>query len=186
MNNKLIFLFLLTIGLVGYDYHQNQPARVAAWTAQENLNLALRGDLDTALQARDKVSALKAEIEQTNQLINQLLTRLPMRSEAGALLEQITTVKKGLRFESVTPKEITSKTVNVKISQPPITGTVTYEQMELALDLLATFREFGKYLDNLEKIPRLIDVIGLKIISFGSGKPMSVKMSVKTYIYGGK
>lgn len=186
MNGKLIVLFLLAVGLVAYDATQNQPHRVAAMNNQENANNLLRNDLAQAIQARDKVMALKQEIEETNALITKLLTRLPMRSEAGALLEQITTVNKGLRFESVTPKGIVSKTVNVKISNPPINGTVTYEQMELGMEMLATFRELGKYLDNLEKIPRLVEVMGLKISSFGAGKPMTVKMSVKTYIYGGK
>ena len=186
MKNKLIVLFLLAIGLVGYDWYYNQPSRRAKMNAQDETNNALRADLATAIQARDKVGGLKQDIEQTNRTINQFLNRLPMRSEAGALLEQITTVKKGIRFESITPGEIVSKTIKVKISQPPVSGTVTYEQLELALNMIATFRELGKYLDNIEKIPRLVEVVGLKMTSSGAGKPMTVKMTVKTYIYGGR
>lgn len=186
MIKHLLVVFVVVVGLVGYDFTKVQPGRNAGIAKQTQTNHALGVDLETARQSRDKVIALKKEINQTTEVIQQLLTRLPRRSEAGALLEQITANPgRGMRFESVIPRGINRKSVNVALTHPPVKGTVTYEELELGLELITTFRHLGKYLERLEQIPRLIEVVGLKISSPGAGKPLAVKMSVKTYIYGG-
>lgn len=186
MIQKLLAVFVLVVGLVGYDYFRVQPGRNVEIARQTQTNHTLGLDLETARQSRDKVIALKKEINQTTEVIQQLLTRLPRRSEAGALLEQITANPgRGMRFESVIPKGINRKTVNVALTHPPVKGTVTYEELELGVELLTTFRNLGRYLERLEQIPRLVEVVGLKVSGTGIGKPLAVKMSVKTYIYGG-
>ena len=111
------------------------------------------------------------------------MKQLPKRHQAGALLKQITEIArdKGLRFDAVTPKDAKKRTFKAKSG-----GKVSFEELQLDLELLTTFPELGKYLESLEKIPRLVDVSALKLEKKKPTDPLAISMHVKTYIYGGK
>ncbi|HQG27822.1 MAG TPA: hypothetical protein PLY73_04645, partial [Candidatus Ozemobacteraceae bacterium] len=91
MNQQVIIAILvISLALVGYDWQYNHPQRQMGVTAQEQTNEKLRQDLNTALDAKAKIATLQADIKKTQALSVELSKQLPKRSEAGALLEQIT------------------------------------------------------------------------------------------------
>ncbi len=187
MNLKVLPILIISIALVGYDFYDQRPKRLGGITSQQTSNQTLVSDLATAKEAQSKIGKVKEDIKNTELQVSELLERLPKKSQAGALLEQITTISanKNIRFESVTPTSTTPKTANVVIQPGGVGGKVSYEEMGVSLELTTGFTDLGKYLENLEQVPRLIDVVGLMLKSTSPGKPLNVKMNIKTYIYGG-
>ncbi|RCK80082.1 MAG: hypothetical protein OZSIB_3586 [Candidatus Ozemobacter sibiricus] len=186
MTRYLIVGLLIVCALVWYDYSQVHPGRTAAILAQTQANQQLQADLETARRVQDQVISLKKDLAETARQMKELAARLPRRSEAGTLLEQLTTTKgPGMRFEAVTPKPPARKTVNVELSNPPVKGTVTYEEQEVHLEILTTFRHIGRYLATLEQLPNLIEVTGLRLSTPAPGKPLGVTLIVKIFVYGG-
>lgn len=187
MNQKLIVILIISLAVVGYDYYNNHPARMIRAASQEQANETLNKDLQTALEAKSKIAILKADIAKTQALSDELVKQLPKRSEAGALLGQITTTlaTKRMRFESVTPAALVSKSVGIRLKASDPVAQVKYEEMELSLELYTSYRELGAYLEGLEKISRLVDVDGLLVTVPLKPGPLAIKMRVKTYMYGG-
>jgi len=183
----LIVILVASLALVGYDYQYNHPARQTDVSAQEQANEKLRQDLSTALDAKAKIATLQAEIQKTQALSAELSQQLPKRSEAGALLEQITTTSttKRMRVDSVTPATVAAKSLGIRLAPSDPVAQVKYEEMELSLEMHTFYRDLGAYLESLEKIPRLIDVDGLQMLAPSKPGPLGIKMRVKTYIYGG-
>ncbi|MBP7635476.1 type 4a pilus biogenesis protein PilO [Candidatus Ozemobacteraceae bacterium] len=188
MNQQIVIVLLvISLALVGYDWQYNQTPRQIAVAAQEQTNEKLRQDLNTALDAKAKIATLQAEIKKTQTLSAELSKQLPKRSEAGALLEQITTtsVTKRMRIDSVTPAALVAKSVGIRLAPNDPVAQVKYEEMELSLEMHTFYRDLGAYLETLEKIPRLIDVDGLQVTAPVKPGPLGIKMRVKTYICGG-
>ncbi len=188
MNQQIIIVMLVaSLALVGYDYQYNHPVRLTRISAQEQTNEKLRQDLNTALDAKSKIATLQAEIKKTQLLSAELSKQLPKRSEAGALLEQITTTSttNRMRVESVTPATLITKTLGIRLAPSDPVTQVKYAEMELSLEMRTFYRDLGAYLERLEKIPRLIDVDGLEAVVPPKPGPLAIKMRVKTYIYGG-
>ena len=183
MNQKLIIALVIALAIVGYDYKENRPKRLSAIYQQQTTNQTLRDDLATALDAKKKIKAVESKIKKTKTQIEKLMKQLPKKHQAGALLEQITVIAKdkGLRFDAVNPKGSAKKTFKAKGG-----GKVSYQEVQLDLDLISTFPELGKYLESLEKLPRLVDVSGMKLEKKSVSQPLKISMHVKTYIYGGK
>lgn len=188
MNQQVIIAILvISLALVGYDWQYNHPQRQMGVTAQEQTNEKLRQDLNTALDAKAKIATLQADIKKTQALSVELSKQLPKRSEAGALLEQITTTSttKRMRIDSVTPAALAAKTVGIRLAANDPVAQVKYEEMELSLEMHTFYRDLGAYLERLEQIPRLVDVDGIQVIAPTKPDPLEIRMRVKTYIYGG-
>jgi len=188
MNEKIVALILLIIGILGYDYYTNYPFRQRMLYSQMQTNSQLKNDLATAKNAQSEIDKLKEEVQKTQSQVDQLLERLPKKHQVGALLEQITSIgsNKGIRFEAVSPTSSLSKVHQVKVPKTGIAGKINYEEMQMKMELTAFFQEFGMYLESLEQIPRLVDVVGLQMKASSPYKPLNIKMNVKTYVYGGK
>ncbi len=188
MNQQVIIVILvISLGLVGYDYQYNYPQRLMNVSAQEQANEKLRQDLNTALDAKAKIATLQSDIKKTQALSAELSKQLPKRSEAGALLEQITTTSttKRMRIDSVTPAALAAKNLGIRLTANDPVAQVKYEEMELSLEMHTFFRDLGAYLERLERIPRLIDVDGIQVLAPVKPGPLEIRMRVKTYIYGG-
>ena len=187
MNEKLVVLLILSILGVYGDYTFNHQGRMGRLASLEEQNEALKKDLQTALEAESKIEDLKAEIAKTKILSEELVKQLPKRSEAGALLGQITTTSatKGMRFDAVTPAALAARSLGIKLKANDPVAQVKYEEMELSLTLRTSFREFGAYLERLENIPRLIDVDSFQVSAPQKPGPLSIRMRVKTYVYSG-
>lgn len=177
---------IIVIGLIWYDYSTERPKRLSAINSQKQTNENLRSDLEQALQLRNQVFKMKQDMAEIERQMKDLSALLPTRSEAGILLEQLTNLPtEGLRIESITPKASNRKTVNVELKNPPVTGSISYEEFEMGIEMLTTFRNLGKYLENIEKIPRIISITGLRMSVPSLGRPMAVSMIVKTFVLGG-
>lgn len=188
MNQQVIIVILvISLALVGYDYQYSHPKRISAVSAQEQANDQLRQDLNTALEAKAKIATLQSDIRKTQALAAELSKQLPKRSEAGALLEQITTTTttKRMRIESVTPAALAAKSIGIRLVANDPVAQVKYEEMELSLEMRTFYRDLGAYLERLEQIPRLVDVDGIQVLAPAKPAPLEIRMRVKTYIYGG-
>lgn len=184
MNQKLLIIPLVAaLGLIAWDYHDQRPKRLAAIAEQQTANQTLEADLSTALKAKKEIEVVRKKISKIRAKTQPLMKKLPQKHQAGALLEQITAIARdlGMRFDAVTPKGMTKRTFKARGG-----GKVSFQELQLDLDLLSTFPELGKYLDSLEKLPRLVDVSGLKLEKKAVNQPLKISMHIKTYIYGGK
>ncbi|MDD2998639.1 MAG: hypothetical protein EOM80_18525 [Erysipelotrichia bacterium] len=187
MNEKIIIVFVMSLAFIGYDYFYQQPARSMELDNILMANETLRTDLETALTAKGKIERLEAGIAKAKIISADLARQLPKRSEAGAFLEQITgSAAGGVVFDSVIPSPPSKRIAKVKLKPVDAPENVAYEEIEMALELRASFRELGLYLQCLEQIQRLVEVDSLDMTLRADNEPLSVKMKIKTFMYDGK
>ncbi|MBF0407820.1 MAG: type 4a pilus biogenesis protein PilO [Candidatus Riflebacteria bacterium] len=189
MKQLLLILPVISICLIGYDYFDQHPIRLRAFYSTQNSLTTIINDIRIAQEASSKIKNLSSEIEKTKNKITELLKRLPQKNEIGNLLEQLSEYasQRGMTIESINPKGIKKKTAAVKSAQTGNSIKVSYEEMDLNIEMTADFRNAGRYFENLEKIPRLVEMVGFQMKSGkSSSNLLDIKMNLKTYIYGGK
>ncbi len=186
MNRLIALATIVALILVGYDYFKVRPARNQSIVELQSANEKLNSDLATAKKCRSEIASVTSEIEELKTQTAQLLTKLPQKQEAGALLEQITKVSTGRGFsmEKVTPGAIRAAEVNIKAGED--SGKVTYTEIEINIELLSTFKELGKYLESIESLSRLVEVTGFTTTPLDEGNRLVSSMNIKTYVYGGE
>ena len=186
MNRLLAIATIVSIMLVGYDYVKIRPTRNAMIFTQREANAKLQADLTTALKAKSEIEVVSSEINVLKGQTAELLTTLPQKQEAGILLEQITRIStgKGFSMEKVTPGATRQAEVVVKVGEE--SGKIVCTEIEINIEMLSTFKELGKYLENIEMLPRLVDVTGFKTVPLDEGNRLVSQMNVKTYVYGGE
>ncbi|EKD81181.1 MAG: hypothetical protein ACD_39C01925G0002 [uncultured bacterium] len=186
MNRLIAIATIASIILVGYDYFQIRPTRLGTIFSQQDTNAKLQADLDTALKAKNEIDAVSSEIEELKKQTAELLQKLPQKQEAGILLEQITRIStgKGFSMEKVTPGATRQVEVAVKAGEE--NGKIVCTEIEINIEMLSTFKELGKYLENIEMLPRLVDVTGFRTTPLDAGNRLVSLMNVKTYVYGGE
>jgi Tfp pilus assembly protein PilO len=186
MNKVIAIVTLLAIILVGYDYYSIRPGLNNYISSQRQTNLQLESDLETALKAKSEIEMVRKEISNLKSKTAMLLEKLPQKKEAGTLLEQITKIStgKGFSIEKVTPG--LSKKHKAKITTDKNSGEVNYTEMQIKMEIISTFKELGKYLESVERLPRLVDITGFKTAPLDAGNRLITSMNVKTYVYGGK
>ncbi|MBF0501925.1 MAG: type 4a pilus biogenesis protein PilO [Candidatus Riflebacteria bacterium] len=191
MRNTVIIIVLIC-AIIFIDYTQYRPARLDVIHSQIAAIAALENDIGIAEAAQAKIATVKTDIEKLQISIAQRSRRFPQKSQAGELLDQVTTfaINQGLKIDSYKPSGPTPKNVNITTSDGKIgTDSVNYEEMQVSIAFNTSFKSLGEYLDGLEKIPLLIEISGLDLKTaeahIDPKSSLIVLMDAKTYIYGG-
>ncbi|MFP4606624.1 MAG: type 4a pilus biogenesis protein PilO [Thiohalospira sp.] len=125
---------------------------------------ALAADLDRHRQRMEEIRDLYAD----------LLERLPRGSEMADLLTRISEAGRsaGLSFERFEPL-------------PEVPGEF-YAEAPVRLRLNGTFTEFGRFVQALVELPRVVTIGDLTIEANDSGEGVTVEMTARTYRYTGE
>ncbi len=185
-NEKIVVVFVLALALIGYDYFFEHPARamqIIAMRAETNDRL---NEVELARAAKAKIPALEKELAGSRQLIKTLQEQLPKRSQIGLLLDQIIMVapKINFRFDLISPQAGQEKVET--ITQGDAKAEIRYEEREMSLRIRGTFPMIGQYLENLENLPRLVEVTGIDIKAGGAETQPTTTLRVKTFIMAGE
>jgi type IV pilus assembly protein PilO len=150
-NLRKIVFFMLLIGLAYCAYqYMIKPANrsLAEKKAQVEKDMAKLAEFEKASAA---AKDLKNQLDQLQEAIKILESKLPPTSEIYKVLEQVTLIaqKEGLK-----PKTI--RTLDKK-------DNAGYVEQPLKMELVGDFNSFYSFLLELEKLPRIMKIRELKL-----------------------
>jgi len=115
----------------------------------------------------------RQRMEAIRELYNDLLQRLPRGSEMASLLTRISEAGRaaGLRFERFEPL--------------PEVPAEFYAEAPVRLRLSGTFTEFGRFVQALVELPRVVTIGDVSVTANEDGEGVTIEMTARTYRYRG-
>ena len=115
----------------------------------------------------------RQRMEAIRELYNDLLQRLPRGSEMASLLTRISEAGRaaGLRFERFEPL--------------PEVPAEFYAEAPVRLRLSGTFTEFGRFVQALVGLPRVVTIGDVSVTANEDGEGVTIEMTARTYRYRG-
>lgn len=115
----------------------------------------------------------RRRMEELRALYTDLLERLPRGSEMARLLTRISEAGRaaGLRFERFEPL-------------PEVPGEF-YAEAPVRLRLSGTFTEFGRFVQALVELPRVVTIGDVTVTAAEEGTGVTIEMTARTYRYRG-
>ena len=145
----VFFVFLLGLGFAAYQY-MIKPARVEMSKKRARIE-AKQAKLKEFEQAKVTAEDLSRQLEQLEDAITILESKLPPKSQIHKVLEQVTVIaqKQGLKPKTI--RTLNKKDCNGYIEQP------------LKMEVIGDFSSFYSFLLELEQLPRIMKIRQLQL-----------------------
>ncbi len=147
---KIVFLiFISGLGFAAYQY-MIKPARAEMAATRERIE-AKQNKLAEFEQAKVTAQGLVRQLEQLEDAIELLESKLPPKSQIHKVLEQVTVIaqKQGLKPKTI--RTLKKKDCNGYIEQP------------LRMEVVGDFNSFYSFLLELEQLPRIMKIRQLQL-----------------------
>ena len=145
----VFFVLLLGVAVAGYQY-MIKPANKHLFEAKERVQAKL-DKLDEFEKATAAAEGLTKQLEQLQEAIEFLESKIPPTSEIDKVLQDVTVIaqKQGLRSKTI--RTLKRKDNSGYIEQP------------LKMELVGDFGSFYSFLLELEKLPRIMKIRELEL-----------------------
>lgn len=173
-----ILAALLVVLLGWYLVIRDQQTNLETLTAEE---ATLKGTYEGLAAKAANLEPLKAQLEQMEQMLRQMLRQLPSKTEMPDLIVDISQTARatGINNELFQPGEEVSKDF--------------YAEQPIALEMSGTYHQFGRFVSGVASLPRVVIMtfhdISLTPKESTQGQPapppgtLGLKGTIKTYRY---
>lgn len=143
---------------------------------------SLRANIEKAKEEIAEEPALKQKLAGFEESLKSVRTRLPAEKEVPALLESLSSMARNSRVKiiGITPGTL-DKPPHLKAM--PASQAKTYQEIPISISAKSGYHELGKFISNLERLDRFMEVSDIKIkANPQSPKMHDVELKVITYI----
>lgn len=173
-----VLAVLLIVFLGWYLVIRDKQATLEGLEGEET---TLRGDFEKEAARAANLEPLKAQLEQMEQMLKQMLRQLPSKTEMPDLIVDISQTARATG-------------INNELFQPGVEASKDfYAEQPITLEMNGTYHQFGRFVSGVASLPRVV-IMTFHDISLAPKEPVAgqpalppgtlgLKGTIKTYRY---
>jgi type IV pilus assembly protein PilO len=168
----LVFSMLGGLIVGGYYYFYEQEQRVALETTRGEL-AAIRGRIDKGMETARKLPEFRAQVGDLESRLESLKAILPQEKDVADLLRRMQTLaaESNLTIRHFRPRAIAVRELHA--------------EWPIDIEVEGAYHNVGQFFDKVSKLPRIINVGAIEVISTPRPSPnatVSVKCTAMTFV----
>jgi type IV pilus assembly protein PilO len=173
--HQVLVVGVLCGGLLGAGWYWMLSPLQQDIDAQTAKLADLQVKIDKGLMRKAVLEQFKKEAKALEVQLEEMKRVLPRDKETDEILRAVESSAKssGLRIQSIIPKTVVDHEV--------------YTEWPIQMQVAGTYHDIGSFLDKIRKMPRIVNVGGLKIVGRGSdgefGSNVAATYTATTFVY---